>query len=301
MNTFDVFKSVQWEHDFKTHPARSRLEGVIIETRRHPDMRYALENFSCHFPWAALTIMCSDENKDFIYEIIGHDTNIHVINFPLNGQFTIAKFSDVLAGPDFWENFSSERVLFFMTDTGIRKNDILRFFKYDWVGAPWHHFPIGDPRVFQGNGAFSIRNPRLCRLAAARARPGHLAEDVFFSACFGTGLVKACLPTRSEAVRFATESEEYPDVMGFHNAQTYRKTSDMIWSGYEGPTRRLFHVTEARADDEDVTDLIRLGIGARGLRIGKGALIAKGAKTLTIDGRTWPLEDGFVKDDIFIE
>ena len=301
MNTFESFSSLQWEHDFKTHPPKARLEGVIIETRRDPKLRYALENFSCHFPWASLTIMCSKENLEFVYDIIGSDTNIRVLNFPMSGQFTIDKFNDVLTSPNFWENFSSERVLFFMSDTGIRKNDILRFLNYDWVGAPWHHFPIGDPRVFIGNGAFSIRNPKLCRLAATRVKRGHLNEDVFFSACFGTELVKARLPTRAAAVRFSTESEEYPDVMGFHNTHAYRETSDMIWSGYEGPSRRLFNVTEAHADDEDVTDLIRLGIGARGLRIGKGALIAKGAKTLTIDGRSWPLDDGFVKDDIFLE
>ena len=301
MSTFESFSSLPWEHDFKTHPAKAPLEGVFIETRCQPEIRYALANFSCHLPYAALTILCSDENRDFIYEIIGKDTNIRVLDNPIKGPFTMEKQNNMLTDPSFYKMFNSEKLLFFMTDTGIRKNDILRFLKYDWVGAPWHHFPIGDPRVFQGNGAFNLRNAVLCRLAASRAKRGHLPEDVFFAACFGTGLVKACLPTRSEAVRFATESEEYPDVMGFHNTYTYRKTSDMIWSGYEGPTRRLFHVTEARADAEDVTDLIRLGIGALGLRIGKGALIAKDAKTLTIDGRSWPLDDGFVKDDIFIE
>jgi hypothetical protein len=187
-----------------------------------------------------------------------------------------------------------------MTDTGIRKNDILRFIKYDWVGAPWHHFPVGDPRVFQGNGAFSIRNPKVLRWICERFERRGLAEDVFFAAHIALSYPDHILPPRNLAIKFATEGTEYPDVMGFHSSHTYFKQSDVIWAGHEGPARNLVRITRALADDIDVTDFIRLGIGASGLKIGGGTLVSPGARKLVIDGVSWDLEDGSVKDEIFI-
>jgi hypothetical protein len=187
-----------------------------------------------------------------------------------------------------------------MTDTGIRKNDVLRFLKYDWVGAPWHHFPVGDPRVFQGNGALSIRNPKILKIFCQNFQRGDLSEDVFFSACMALRCPRATLPTRAEAVKFAMEGTVYPDTFGFHNTQSYMTESDEVWGGHEGPERKLVTINEARADDHDVTALIRLGIGAKCLRVGAGALIHRGAQKLTIDGVSWDLEDGYVKDEIVL-
>jgi hypothetical protein len=59
-------------------------------------------------------------------------------------------------------------------------------------------------------------------------------------------------------------------------------------------------VESATADGHDVTDLIRIGIGAKCLRIGSGALIYKNAKKLVIDGEEWELENGYVKEDIVL-
>ena len=157
MKTFDDFKNQQWECDFKTHPACAPLEGVLIETRPDPALRSVLANFSCHLPYAALTILGSNDNFEILKEIIGPDTNVRILELGIEGPFTITKFNNLLTTPEFWDRFHGDKVLFFMTDTGIRKNDVLRFLKYDWVGAPWHHLPVGDPRVFQGNGAFSIQ------------------------------------------------------------------------------------------------------------------------------------------------
>lgn len=299
MQTYKEFKNEQWEHDFRTHPVFSPLEGVLIETRPDPDLRSTLANFSCHLPYTALTILGSKKNFNLLNQIIGPNTNVRILELTLEPPFTIAKFNDLLVTPQFWDQFHGDRVLFFMTDTGIRKNDVLRFLKYDWIGAPWHHFPVGDPRVFQGNGALSIRNPKLLKIFCTKFSRGELNEDVFFSACMALGCPGATLPTRSEAIKFSMEGTDYPDTMGFHNTQSYREQS-IAWSGYEGPSRRLVTITKATADGHDVTTLIRLGIGAKCLRIGRGALIYKGTKKLAIDGTEWELEDGYVKDEIII-
>jgi hypothetical protein len=300
MRTFTDFKNEPWEHDFRTHPARAPLEGVLIETRPDPDLRSALTNFSCHLPYAALTILGSKENFKILKEIIGPDTNVRIRDLGIEPPFTLAKFNDMLTLPQFWDQFHGDRVLFFMTDTGLRKNDVLRFLKYDWVGAPWHHFPVGDPRVFQGNGALSIRNPKILKIFCQNFQRGELNEDIFFSACMALRFPGAALPTRAEAVKFSMEGTVYPDTFGFHNTHSYISESNEVWGGHEGPVRRLGTVRVARADGHDVTDLVRLGIGAKCLRIGRGALIYPGARELVIDGITWDLEDGHVKDEIVL-
>lgn len=127
-----------------------------------------------------------------------------------------------------------------------------------------------------------------------------MSEDVFFSACMALRCPRATLPTRAEAVKFSMEGTVYPDTFGFHNTQTYMAESDEVWGGHEGPARKLVTITEARADGHDVTVLIRLGTGAKCLRVGAGALIRPGAKKLTIDGASWDLEDGHVKDEIVL-
>jgi hypothetical protein len=234
-----------------------------------------------------------------IKQIIGPDTNVRFLKLDLVGPFNLGKFDDLLTTPVFWEQFHGEKIMFFMTDTGLRKNDVLRFLKYDWVGAPWHHFPVGDPRVFQGNGALSIRNPKLLKEISTKFTRQQFGEDVMFSAALALATPGAVLPTREEAVKFSMEGTDYPDTMGFHNTQSYMKQSS-AWSGYEGPARRLVTVNEARADGHDVTALIRLGIGATCLRIGRGSLIRRGTHKLTIDGKEWELADGYVKDEIVL-
>lgn len=300
MKTFSDFKNVEWECDFRTHPARAPLEGVLIETRPDPDLRYALRNFSCHLPWAALTVLGSKENFQMIHDVIGPGTNVRVLELGLEGPFTLEKFNSFLTRPEFWDQFHGPKVLFFMTDTGLRKNDVLRFLKYDWIGSPWHHFPVGDPRVFQGNGALSIRNPRLLKWCCQNFQRGHLSEDVFFAACLALACGAATLPTRTEATKFSMEGTVYPDTFGFHNTHSYITESDTVWGGHEGPKRRLVKVHEARADGHDVTALVRLGIGAECLRIGPGTLIRPGAKKLVVNGTEWDLDNGCVKDEIVI-
>ena len=297
---FSAFKNENWTCDFRTHPEHAPLEGVFIETRPiYDDIKYALTNFSCHIPYASLTIVCSDDNIDIIKHIIGPDTHIRFLKLNLEPPFSLAKFDDLLTTPAFWSQFHGDRVMFFMTDTGIRKNDILRFLKYDWVGAPWHHYPIGDPRVFQGNGALSIRNSKLLKEISSKFKRGNFGEDVFFAAHLVLSIPDTVLPCRSEAIKFSMEGTDYPDTLGFHNTQTYRKES-VAWTGYEGPSRRLVKIESATADGHDVSDLIRIGIGAKCLRIGSGALIYKNAKKLAIDGKEWELDNGYVKDDIIV-
>jgi len=305
MATWKDFIGKKWECDFITHPVSAPLRGVFIETRDHPELEYALKNFSCMLPWASLTIFHSDDNESHLKQIIGPATNVNFINVGKN--FTRETWNAFMLRPETWSHVQdADRILIFNVDTGIRKNDFLRFMKWTYIGSPWNHFPMGDRRVFQGNGGFSLRDPKLMKtIAECHGPPPHIVpdpnmfpEDVFFAShCVYKG---ANMPTWAQANEFSTESNESPGVVGFHDGAKYCPVSNVLYLGHEGPSRQLVTVTKAMADGHDVTALIRIGIGPVCLRIGRGALIYKGAKKLVIDGTEWELEDGYVKDEIII-
>jgi hypothetical protein len=108
------------------------------------------------------------------------------------------------------------------------------------------------------------------------------------------------MPTWAEANTFSTESNDSPGVVGFHDGAKYCPKSTTLYTGHEGPARKLVTIHESWADGYDVTALIRIGIGANCLRVGAGALIQCGARKLTIDGASWDLDDGYIKDEIVL-
>lgn len=289
------FKKVAWECDFRTHPKYAHLEGVLIETR--PDyegLRYALTNFSCHLPYLSLTVLGSKENFGMIREIIGNDTNIQILEFAIEPPFTIQKFNKAVCSPSFWDQFHGDRVLFFMTDTGVRRNDALRFMQYDWVGSPWEHYVHfvdgkGDDRVFQGNGAFSIRNPRkLKALCEVVHNNGEISEDVFFACHLAVTCTDAWLPIRDVAEHFSMEGTFYSETFGFHNAP--------VVGHFDNNKRKLFNLWSANIDGRDIANFIRLGIGSTCLRIGEGTYL--GGSVLSINGIQVQLKNGVVADTL---
>jgi hypothetical protein len=309
----DSFVNAPWEYDFKTHPPpeNAELEGVMVETRALPELEGILKNFSCMLPYAAITIFYSKDNIDFLMKIVGPNTNIRFIEFPII-PFVREKYNYYMKSYDFYSNFTSKRMLTFMSDTGIRKNDILRYLKYDYIGAPWIHNPTGDPRVYVGNGALSLRNTSMCQMISKEITntPPDLNEDVFI-AKYIVDIPNVCLPSFDKAVSFSTERIPHPDPMGFHNSDYYfRKYPDEIYRGmhekvytcYEGPSRKLFNLISAIIDDSiDISNTVILGIGPNGLRIGKGAKLYNFGSKLKINGLLYSLKNGCVEEDILLK
>ena len=76
------FESQPWECDFWTHPRTSPLVGVLVESRDHPALGYALRNFSCMLPNASLCIFHSKENLETIKKIIGNAQDVRLVPLP---------------------------------------------------------------------------------------------------------------------------------------------------------------------------------------------------------------------------
>jgi hypothetical protein len=103
--------------------------------------------------------MHSNKNKETIEKLVGQFPNIvKECSLPDDG-FTVKECDELKMSPEFWNKFINfHRMLIFNVDTGIKKNTILRFMHFDYIGATWYHEPLG---LKQGNGGFSLRNPRL--------------------------------------------------------------------------------------------------------------------------------------------
>lgn len=283
----NAFKAQPWECDFSTHPVHSPLVGVLVESRDHPDLEPALRNFSCMLPYASLCIMHSEKNKKRILKILGPGpTNVNLVQLP--EPFGRDECMALWTSENFWKNFENfSRVLIFNIDTGIRQNTILRFMQYDYVGAHWEHQPTPDPRVFQGNGGFSLRNPRIMAAICKERCPVPSSEDIWVAWTLVNKFSGAVLPeSRAVCAEFSTEGEDFYGTLGFHDTQKYTPRAYKVYTVSDGPTRRLFNLTNATLDGKDVTALVRLGVGPNCLRvfnsIGKGQLVINGELTFDL-------------------
>ena len=300
----DRFKNQNWDCDFRTHPKKSPLCGVFVESRDHPDLEYALKNFSCMLPFASLTILDSNSNHEKILNIVGPDTNIRFIRLPEpfgRDQWIRGSFS-----PNFWEPLCDfEKILIFNVDTGIRHNSILKFLHYDFIGAHWNHLPMADPNVFQGNGAFSIRNPKLLWYITQNYQcpESWNLDDCWFVWHLFHKVPSSVLPTKSTCAQFSTEGNDIDGTMGFHDTERYTPGAWRVYQLADGPSRTLVNVVSADVDGRDVTDLIRLGVGPNGLRVFRETCLGEG-DMLSIrtdkDQFSYKIENGHLSDNIYI-
>ena len=266
-----VFESQPWECDFRTHPQGSPLVGVLVESRDHPALEYTLRNFSCMLPYASLAIWHSKENLKTIKKIIGNAPHVRLL--PLPEPFGRDECMELWTSTKFWTKFLwHERVLIFNVDTGIKRNNILKFYKYQYIGSPWNHLPTGDPRVFQGNGGFSLRDPKLMyEIFKNHPPPREMlsTEDVWVMHIIVTFYPNTVLPTREVCTAFSTEGDDRPGTFGFHDTSKYTPDAKNVYTVDEGPSRRLLKIIKALHDDVNILPKLQLGIGPRGLFIPK--------------------------------
>ena len=292
-----AFYSQEWECDFKTHPVSSPLLGLLTESRDHPHLEASMRNFSCMFPFASLCVIHSKENKKRVQDIIGPGTNVRLIELP-DAPFGRWENNAMIQTPEFWGQFRNfHKVLMFGTDTGIKQNTILRFMHFDYIGARWYHNPLGNDKIYQGNGGFSLRNPRLMEELLRRFPPpkDNYPDDLWVVGMIHKEFPHARMPLPWECELFSTETKDIGGSLGFHDVDTYFPDAVDSYEVIDGPKReKLFEIRRAVVDDIiTITPLIRLGIGPAGLRVFKESWIGRG-KELNIDGTIVNPESSFL-------
>lgn len=220
--------------DLSKHPAHSDalLECVIIEPREHANLAGVIGNMSAMCPNAAMTIVHSRANQAFVDNIVPASTNVRCI--PLfEDNINRNQYSALLADPSFWKDtLSCDKVLIYQTDTGMRKNAVLRFMEYDYIGAPWSWQVGGDDRINIGNGGYSLRTRKWMHDIAAKYErdPTYSdptageSEDIFFARHL-IDCDDAILPDYATASAFAVEHNDHDDPMGFHQAYKFKSPS----------------------------------------------------------------------------
>ncbi|KAI8824044.1 uncharacterized protein EV422DRAFT_518715 [Fimicolochytrium jonesii] len=116
-----------------------------------------------------------------------------------------------------WDQFpAAEHIFFFQLDAMICSNSpqtIDDYIQFDWVGAPWPHFP----HLRGGNGGFSMRRKsRMLRCLRDRKwNPGDQPEDVWFTECMQS-YPDAHMPTLEQGRAWAVEGYDNPGYLGIH-------------------------------------------------------------------------------------
>lgn len=286
------FSEKPWQHNFHSHPSESPLECVIVEPRKHPWLGGVLRNFSCMFPNAKMTIVYDPIHDTWIDSLIDHSTAIRKFGIIQTG-FDISKYCALLTSAMFWNTFSnSERVLIYQADTGVRKNNILRYWEYDYVGAAWGgEVKKIDPWIRVGNGGLSLRNPRACLQVIEKfpyVEQKIVEEDLYFCQHMANmdDTIHWC-PT-DVATSFSVEHVEHPDPLGFH--QTYRyKNEDYLQvlaqTDPEKPSRRITKIQDAWVESSTgqieskttygtpLREWLGVGLSTVGVRLDEGTLI----------------------------
>jgi len=271
---------------FANIPSTSKLECVIVEPRKHAALKGVLHNFAYYLPNACFTLYHSMENQELANELRAIAPNLHTVCFR-EGNMAREDYSALLESLAFWNDRRGERVLIFQTDTGLRKNDIAKFWRYGYVGAPWTWTPYpADPFFLVGNGGLSLRDPQLMRDILIRNPPtqgdGH-NEDLYFA---NAALHAGRCPDVETAAEFSVEWMHHPDPMGFHQAYRFEIYPDAYRRSLVPPLRHtplpsctLASIESAHIEDahfrilvhsRKLVPLMRSIVGPDGLRLGAG-------------------------------
>jgi hypothetical protein len=200
-----------------------KLGVCLIELRSHEYMKQVLYNM-CNIYGGTdvvLYIIHGLENEQYIKNITCDWKNVNYVKLHYK-NISINEYNEMLVSPTFYDYFKTEYVLFFQTDTIIRKQIPDEFFNYAYVGAPWTGYPndypdnphikVGNKLV--GNGGFSLRLiKRMKEICINHKRPNSkLHEDVFIS----NHLLESEIPSVKEAKKFSVEMIYHEDPVGLH-------------------------------------------------------------------------------------
>ena len=147
----------------------------------------------------------------------------------INSLKSASDYNKVLTNPSFWKFLEFDRVLIFQHDSGLLRDGIEEFLKWDFIGAWIHNIPGCM------NGGLSIRNPKLMHeICVNRPYMGmilHGNEDIYF--CNEMRKLGIEMPDKKTCNKFAVETEFSLGSVGYHAINKYHKNYKLILNQYE--------------------------------------------------------------------
>lgn len=204
--------------------------AIIIEPRRHPAMKFVLNNFLTNLDrrWNFIVFHGID-NLEWIHALVadnfkGDANRISLINLNIK-NLSHPQYNKLCVTLDFINQIPTETFLIFQVDTMIcseEKDLIYDFINYDYVGAPWdkeHTNNPGHGRV--GNGGLSLRK-KSKMLEVIRSVPYQMNhhEDTYY--CVVNNKVPLNMPSWEEARLFSIETVYSPRSFGLHKAWNFQ-------------------------------------------------------------------------------
>lgn len=136
--------------------------------------------------------------RDAFRNVLGHDVEVHSLSALDCGLFTMEAYNEVLKNTSFWQDLHAKGYTkcMIVQDDGflIHGENIQRYLRYDYIGAPWMDVPdnayikkhINADLV--GNGGFSIRGVNaMLKVTQQYQEPelfyhniNEIPEDVYF-------------------------------------------------------------------------------------------------------------------------
>ena len=184
--------------------------AIIIEFRKHKAMSFVLNNFieNLSEEWKFI-IFHGNINKAFIQEIVDnelqeHKQRIKMIHLPYDNILPHEYSRLLMDNTIIYDNIDTETFLIFQTDSIIIKKNkdlINQFLHYDYVGAPWDDYSLG-------NGGLSLRKKSkmleiMEKEDTSRKNKENMTEDLFFALPEKVTIYK---PTVEEACKFSVEN-----------------------------------------------------------------------------------------------
>ena len=232
--------------------------AIIIEPRKHKALPFVLENFLTNLSqdWSFI-IFHGVKNYKFIVEIVNklskHIHRIKLINLNVK-NLTINSYNNLLKySKNFYNCIPTETFLIFQTDSILierHKQLINDFLHYDYVGAPWNHFPLNNNECV-GNGGLSLRKKsKMIEIMEKQGKNKH-PEDVYFSCCDSVMIHK---PSRNDAMLFSVEGIFSEISFGCH--KPWQNTNQIFLYETYDEIKKLYSYNDISPPVEKVVEIV---------------------------------------------
>jgi len=213
--------------------SKESYTAVIVEPREHPALELVLSNFTENLDnrWKFI-FFHGTNNINYVMDIINNKLKDHKDRFTfinLNvANLNISDYNKLLYDKNFYSNIPTEMFLIFQVDTLIckkYKDNIYKFMKYDYVGAPWKQALFNHENYIEnsvGNGGLSLRRKsKMLELLDNCHIDYTLNEDIFFSKVLYSCSTEISKPNLEEAKEFSIETIYNNKSFGVHKPWLY--------------------------------------------------------------------------------
>ena len=226
----------------------TNLLGVIVETRKHPDLEFVIQNF-IENTGCKVQLFHGADNLNFILstqikKLI--DSNmVTLTGLPLstlNENYYNALFLNI----NFWHSIQGRnKILVFQTDSLVcpgSKFEFSEFLHFDYIGAQWRtRLRLNGIILDGGVGGFSLRDYQMTVASLARfpANNWQGGEDDYFA--FHIELIGGKVGNKKDCAKFCTQNVFLEKSIGAHQISNLGEMDKVKFIAYCPESKFLFN------------------------------------------------------------